>query len=66
MPPTAYRIHGGYRDQRGLGCRVSEEIGSASVVGFLHPYLDLPRRDLGKIIAAFVKVQRHADQLSQL
>ena len=66
VPPAKYRIHGGYWDQRGSGCRVSEEVGSASVVGFLHPYLDLPRRELGKFCAAFAKVQRHANQLSQL
>ena len=65
-PTSTYRIHGGYRDKRGRSCRVSEEIGSASVVGFLHVYLDRSHRDLGKIVAAFAKVQRHARQVAQL
>jgi L-glutamine:2-deoxy-scyllo-inosose/3-amino-2,3-dideoxy-scyllo-inosose aminotransferase len=65
-PPQTYRIHGGYRDKHGPGCKVSEEIGWGRVVGCAHSYLDLPRRDLAKIVEAFAKVQRHSHRLRKL
>jgi dTDP-4-amino-4,6-dideoxygalactose transaminase len=66
LPKSSYRIHGGYHDKRGPGCKVSEEIGSASTVGFLHFYLDQSKSDLGKVVEAFAKVYRNADALKKL
>ena len=65
-PQSAYRIHGGYRDKRGPGCQVSEEIGTARPVSFSHVYLDLPQAVLAKFVAAFAKVQQNANQLAKL
>lgn len=56
-PASAYRIHSG---------KVSEDHGTVRAVGFLHFYLDQPQSVLEKFVAAFAKVQRHADQLTQL
>ena len=65
VPPAKYRIHGGYRDRRGPGCRVSEEVGSARALGFPHYYLDLPESDLQKLVETFAKVQRHSAALGK-
>jgi len=64
--PGSYRIHGGYRDKRGPGCKHAEEIGWARVIGLMHKYLDLPRRDLARVVEAFAKVQRNASLLRRI
>jgi len=56
-PKSKYRIH---------SVKVSDEIGTARCVGFLHWYLDLPQRDLEKFVAAYAKVQRNAALLQRL
>lgn len=66
VPTSAYRIHGGYRDKRGPGCKVSEEVGSAQTLGFVHCHLDHIRPVLQKFVEAFAKVQRHAGELHNL
>ncbi len=65
-PPSAYRIHGGYRDAKGPGCKVSEEVGWARSLCFPHGILDLPHSDLTRLAEALAKVQRRADRLSAL
>lgn len=50
-PKSAYRVHSG---------KVSDTSWCA---GLHHWYLDLPQRELGKIVEAFAKVQRHAEKL---
>lgn len=65
-PPKNYRIHGGYRDAQGPGCKVSEEVGWKRVIGMPHYCLDLPRTDLQRIIDAFVKVHQYAGELKKL
>ena len=65
-PKNLWRIHGGYRDAKGPGCKVSEEIGWGRTVGFLHHMLDLPCVELARIAEAWAKVQRNAGQLRKL
>lgn len=65
-PGNLWRIHGGHRDARGPGCKVSEEVGWARTMGFAHYVLDLPRAELARLVEAWSKVQRHAGQLRRL
>lgn len=66
VPAPRYRIHGGYRDKRGACCKISEEVGSARVVGLPHEHLDHPQPVLEKFVEAFAKVQRCADTLKDV
>jgi len=66
LPASEYRIHGEYRDKLGQSCKISEEIGTARAIGFLHFYLDLPLPDLARIAEAFVKVHRNAPDLGKV
>ncbi len=63
VAPEQYRIHGGWSDQIGRGCQVSEEIGTLRSFGFNHRFLDLPEEDLIKIAELFQKLYTQASLL---
>lgn len=60
LPPSAYRIHGGYRDAKGPACRVTEEICGKRALCLTHTVLDWPRPVLARVADVFAKVQRNA------
>lgn len=59
LPPSAYRIHGGYRDAQGPACRVTEEICRRRALCLPHTVLDWPRAALARVAGVFAKMQRN-------
>lgn len=60
VDPKRYRIHGGWRDERGENCEVSEMIGTRRALTLMHYYLDLPEAELHKVADIFCKLFPHA------
>lgn len=66
LPPSEYRIHGGYRDARGPACKVTEDICQNRAICVGHTVLDWPRAALARVADVFAKIQRNAHELKKI